>query len=55
MVGQLMATYLPAAQNVFGTVSLSPFYASIVVGTGIAVFGLLEVEKQMRLAMRRIR
>jgi magnesium-transporting ATPase (P-type) len=54
-IGQAVVTYLPAAQKVFGTVSLSPFYGAIVIGAGVAVFGLLEVEKQLRLAIRRIR
>jgi len=55
VAGQLAVTYIPSAQTIFGTVPLSPFYAAIVIGAGAAVFGLLEVEKQLRLAIRRIR
>ena len=55
VAGQLAVTYIPSAQMIFGTVPLSPFYATIVIGAGAAVFGLLEVEKQLRLAIRRIR
>lgn len=53
VAGQLAATYWPTAQAVFGTTGLPLKHAGIVLGAGIAVFGLLEVEKQLRLAIQR--
>ncbi|MEL6257799.1 MAG: cation transporting ATPase C-terminal domain-containing protein [Pseudomonadota bacterium] len=52
MVGQIAVTYWPPAQAIFGTASLSPAFATIVIGAGVTVFALLEVEKQLRLAIR---
>jgi magnesium-transporting ATPase (P-type) len=48
-VAQLAVTYLPVMQSVFGTASV-PFYDGLLVlGIGIALFVIIEVEKQMRL------
>jgi len=52
VAGQLAVTYWPGAQAVFGTIALAPKYAAIVLGAGVAVFGLMEVEKQLRLVSR---
>lgn len=47
-VAQLTITYLPQAQMIFGTTALSPIYIGIILGSGLLVFALLEVEKQLR-------
>jgi magnesium-transporting ATPase (P-type) len=52
VIGQLTVTYLPAAQEVFGTTDLSVRFGAIVIGAGVVVYALLEVEKQLRLAVR---
>ena len=46
--GQFIVTYLPAAQEIFGTTGLSLRFGAIVLGAGVVVFALLEVEKQLR-------
>ena len=50
--GQLVVTYLPMAQGIFGTSALSPKYAAIVLGAGVAGFGVLEVENPLTLALK---
>ena len=52
IAGQLTVTFWPPAQEVFATTSLPPVYAGIVLGAGVVVYVLLEIEKQMRLALR---
>ncbi len=51
-VGQFVVTYWPGAQSVFGTTALPPKYLAIVLGSAVLVFGLLEVEKQLRFIIR---
>ncbi len=49
VVSQLAVTYLPPLQTVFGTVAV-PFHdGMLVLGVGIALFIIIEVEKQIRL------
>ena len=51
---QVAITYLPPLQRVFGTRAV-PFYDGVlIIGIGVLFFALIETEKQMRLAMRRV-
>ncbi|MTV52990.1 cation-transporting P-type ATPase [Pseudoduganella buxea] len=51
---QLCITYVPPLQSVFDTVSI-PFLDGVwVVGTGVALFAIIEVEKQIRLRLQAI-
>ncbi|MBC7138221.1 MAG: HAD-IC family P-type ATPase [Defluviimonas sp.] len=50
--GQFAITYLPVMQRVFGTVPVPLADGVLIVGIGAAFFALLELEKQIRLALR---
>ena len=52
---QFAITYLPPLQAVFATVSIPFLDGLLIVGVGIALFTIIEVEKQMRLAFRRMK
>jgi magnesium-transporting ATPase (P-type) len=55
VVAQFAITYVPFLQGVFGTADV-PFLDGVaVVGVGIALFAILEVEKQIRLLLTRPR
>ncbi len=49
---QLLFTYAPFMQNVFDTRALSFDSLLLVFGTGVAVFVLIEIEKQIRLSLQ---
>jgi magnesium-transporting ATPase (P-type) len=49
---QFAVTYLPPLQGVFGTTGLSWRDGLLTLGIGAAFFAIVEVEKQMRLALR---
>jgi magnesium-transporting ATPase (P-type) len=49
---QFAVTYLPALQELFGTVAVPLFDGFVVVGVGSAFFAIIEAEKQLRLALR---
>ena len=50
-VAQFAVTYLPPLQAVFGTSAVSLLDGLIVVGIGLALFVLLELEKQIALTI----
>jgi len=52
-IAQFSITYLPPLQTVFSTVSIPFLDGVIIVGIGVALFAIIETEKQMRLAFRR--
>jgi magnesium-transporting ATPase (P-type) len=55
VLAQFAITYVPALQGVFATAPV-PFWDGVLtVGMGVALFALLESEKQMRLALARRR
>ncbi len=48
-LGQLVITYVPAAQALMGTEAMPVVDGLLVLGTGVALFALVELEKQLRL------
>jgi magnesium-transporting ATPase (P-type) len=52
---QFAVTYLPPLQSVFGTRSVPFFDGVLIIGVGVAFFVLIEIEKQMRLAVGRLK
>lgn len=52
---QFAITYLPALQNIFATVSIPFWDGVLILGVGIALFAIIETEKQLRLALRRMK
>jgi magnesium-transporting ATPase (P-type) len=54
-VAQFAFTYAPWLQNVFDTRAVSFGDGLIIVGVGVAFFALIEIEKQIRLRLPRIR
>ena len=50
---QFLVTYTPAAQAVMGTAPVSLFDGVLMLGIGIVFFAIIEVEKQLRLTLRR--
>jgi magnesium-transporting ATPase (P-type) len=54
-VAQFAITYLPPLQAVFDTVSIPLWDGVLVIGIGAALFAIIETEKQIRLAFRRMR
>jgi len=52
-VAQFMVTYAPPLQAIFGTRAVPLFDGVLIIAVGVAFFGLIEIEKQMRLALRR--
>ena len=51
---QFAVTYLPALQAVFATVSIPFRDGMLIVGTGAALFAMIEAEKQVRLRLQAI-
>ena len=54
-VAQFSITYLAPLQAVFGTESVPFLDGLLIVGVGIALFGIIEIEKQLRLRLRAMR
>lgn len=54
LAGQALITYLPAAQAVFGTSAISLPDITMILGAGVALFGVLELERWLRHRWRRI-
>ena len=54
-VAQFSITYLPFLQSIFGTESVPFTDGLIIVGVGVALFAIVEIEKQMRLRLRAMR
>jgi magnesium-transporting ATPase (P-type) len=52
-IAQLAVTFLPPLQAALGTEALSGTDGLVILGTGLAFFTLIEIEKQMRLGLRR--
>ena len=53
VLAQFAVTYLPGFQGVFATEAVSVVDGMLIVGVGVALFALLESEKQLRLAFAR--
>ncbi|MBO6531339.1 MAG: cation-transporting P-type ATPase [Erythrobacter sp.] len=54
-VAQFLVTYAPPMQAIFGTASVGLADGLIIIAIGAALFALLELEKQVRLAIGRTR
>jgi magnesium-transporting ATPase (P-type) len=54
-VAQFAVTYLPPLQRVFATESVPVLDGLLVVGIGVALFAIIETEKQLRLRLRQLR
>ena len=52
VVAQFAITYLPVLQGIFVTESVPFWDGVLIVGVGVALFALLESEKQIRLALK---
>jgi magnesium-transporting ATPase (P-type) len=53
VLAQFAITYVPMLQAIFGTVAVPFWDGVLIVGIGVALFALLESEKQIRLALTR--
>ena len=49
---QFAVTYLPPLQRLFGTTGVPVVDGLLVVGVGVVFFGIIEVEKQLRIGLR---
>ncbi len=49
---QFAITYLPFSQRIFATSSVPFFDGLLIVGVGVALFAVVEIEKQVRLRLR---
>jgi len=47
--GQFAITYLPPLQSIFSTAAVSFLDGVLIVGIGVALFAIVEIEKQIRL------
>ncbi|MGK0411487.1 MAG: magnesium-transporting ATPase (P-type), partial [Shewanella psychromarinicola] len=54
-LAQFAITYVPLLQTVFSTESIPFLDGLIIIAVGIALFTIIEAEKQMRLAFRRMK
>ena len=54
-VAQFSITYLPPLQGIFQTVAVPFLDGVLIVGVGIALFAIIEIEKQLRLRLRAMR
>ena len=54
-IAQFAITYLPQLQTIFATVSIGFWDGLLIIGVGIALFAIIEIEKQLRLALRRMK
>jgi magnesium-transporting ATPase (P-type) len=53
VLAQFAVTYLPVLQTIFATEAVSVLDGMLIVGVGVALFALLESEKQLRLVFAR--
>lgn len=53
-VAQFAITYLPILQSVFTTESIPMLDGVLIIGVGMALFVIIEIEKQMRLAFQSV-
>lgn len=54
-IAQFSITYLPPLQKIFSTVAIPFWYGVLIVSIGAALFAIIETEKQLRLAFRRMK
>jgi len=54
-VAQFAITYLPPLQKIFATEAIPFWYCVLIIGIGAALFAIIETEKQLRLAFRRMK
>jgi len=54
-VAQLAITYLPPLQTIFATEALPFLDGMLVIGIGVALFAIIETEKQIRLRLKAIK
>ena len=52
VLAQVAVTYLPPLQPILGTEAMQPTDAALILGIGLAFFGLVESEKRLRLGLR---
>ena len=52
-VPQLAITYLLPMQKVFGTEAVPLFEGMLIIGVGLTLFAIIEIEKQIRLSFKR--
>ncbi|MDT8344935.1 MAG: HAD-IC family P-type ATPase, partial [Thermohalobaculum sp.] len=52
-VAQVAITYLPPLQRIFATEAVALWDGVLIVGTGVLLFAIIEVEKQLRLSTSR--
>jgi hypothetical protein len=53
-VAQFAITFLPSMQALFSTVAVPFMDGIIIVGVGVALFAIIETEKQLRLRLRKL-
>jgi len=51
-IAQFSITYVPPLQQAFGTEAVPLADGMLIVGVGIALFAIIEIEKQLRLRLR---
>ena len=51
-IGQFAITYLPPLQRVFATEAVPFFDGLVIIGIGVALFAIIETEKQLRLIVK---
>ena len=49
---QFAVTYIPPLQQVFGTAPIPLFDGVLIIGVGMALFAIIEIEKQIRLGLK---
>jgi magnesium-transporting ATPase (P-type) len=54
-VAQFAITYLPVLQGVFATEAVALLDGLLIVGVGVTLFAIIEIEKQLRLRLRAMR
>ena len=55
IMAQFAITYLLPLQKIFATEAIPFWYGVLIVGIGAALFAIIETEKQIRLAFRRMK
>lgn len=53
VIAQLAITYLSPLQRIFSTESVPVFDGALILGVGVALFAIIEIEKQLRLTFTR--
>jgi len=54
-IAQVAITYLPPLQKIFATEAVPFFDGLLIIGIGVALFAIIEIEKQIRLGIRAIK